>query len=161
MRALTWHGIGDVRVDTVPDPEIINPRDAILRITSTAICGSDLHLYDGVIPGMKQGDVLGHEFMGIVEAVGPKSTLKVGQRVVVPFTISCGHCFFCTHGQFSACDNGNPVENQDASEKLYGHAMGAAFGYSHLTGGYAGRAGRICPGAVLRRRADRHSRWAR
>jgi threonine dehydrogenase-like Zn-dependent dehydrogenase len=138
MRALTWHGIGDVRVDTVPDPEIINPRDAILRITSTAICGSDLHLYDGVIPGMKQGDVLGHEFMGIVEAVGPKSTLKVGQRVVVPFTISCGHCFFCTHGQFSACDNGNPVENQDASEKLYGHAMGAAFGYSHLTGGYAG-----------------------
>jgi len=138
MRALTWHGIGDVRVDTVPDPEIINPRDAVLKITSTAICGSDLHLYDGVIPGMKQGDILGHEFMGIVEEVGPKSTLKVGQRVVVPFTISCGHCFFCEQGQFSACDNGNPVENQDASEKLYGHAMGAAFGYSHLTGGYPG-----------------------
>jgi len=138
MRALTWHGIGDVRVDTVPDPEIINPRDAILRITSTAICGSDLHLYDGVIPGMKHGDVLGHEFMGIVEEVGPKSTLKPGQRVVVPFTISCGQCFFCRQQQFSACDNGNPVENQDASEKLYGHAMGAAFGYSHLTGGYAG-----------------------
>lgn len=138
MRALTWHGINDVRVDTVPDPEIINPRDAIIRITSTAICGSDLHLYDGVIPGMKQGDILGHEFMGVVEDVGPKSTLKVGQRVVVPFTISCGQCFFCEQGLFSACDNGNPVENQDASEKLYGHAMGAAFGYSHLTGGYPG-----------------------
>ncbi len=138
MRALTWHGSGDVRVDTVPDPQIVNPRDAVLRVTSTAICGSDLHLYDGVIPGMKQGDILGHEFMGIVEEVGPKSTLKVGQRVVVPFTISCGHCFFCGQGQFSACDNGNPVENQDASEKLYGHPMGAAFGYSHLTGGYAG-----------------------
>lgn len=138
MRALTWHGKGDVRVDTVPDPQIINPRDAVLRITSTAICGSDLHLYDGVIPGMKQGDILGHEFMGVVEEVGPKSTLKVGQRVVVPFTISCGRCFFCEQGQFSACDNGNPAENQDASEKLYGHAMGAAFGYSHLTGGYPG-----------------------
>lgn len=138
MRALTWHGNGDVRVDTVPDPQIINPRDAVLRVTSTAICGSDLHLYDGVIPGMKQGDILGHEFMGVVEEVGPKSTLKVGQRVVVPFTISCGHCFFCEQGQFSACDNSNPVENQDASETLYGHAMGGAFGYSHLTGGYPG-----------------------
>jgi threonine dehydrogenase-like Zn-dependent dehydrogenase len=138
MRALTWHGNGDVRVDTHPDPGIVNPRDVILRITSTAICGSDLHLYDGVIPGMKSGDILGHEFMGEVVEVGPKSTLTKGQRVVVPFTISCGHCFFCEQGQFSACDNGNPVENQDASEKLYGHAMGAAFGYSHLTGGYAG-----------------------
>ena len=138
MRALTWQGINKVQVDTVPDPEIINPRDAILRITSTAICGSDLHLYDGVIPGMKPGDILGHEFMGEVVEVGPASTLKKGQRVVVPFTISCGHCFFCENQQFSACDNGNPVEKQDASEKLYGHAMGAAFGYSHLTGGYAG-----------------------
>jgi len=138
MRALTWHGNGDVRVDTVPDPQIINPRDAVIRVTSTAICGSDLHLYDGVIPGMKQGDILGHEFMGVVEDVGPNSTLKVGQRVVVPFTISCGRCFFCEQGQFSTCDNGNPVENQDASEKLYGHAMGGAFGYSHLTGGYPG-----------------------
>jgi threonine dehydrogenase-like Zn-dependent dehydrogenase len=138
MRALTWHGNGDVRVDTVPDPEIINPRDAVIRVTSTAICGSDLHLYDGVIPGMKQGDILGHQFMGVVEDVGAKSTLKVGQRVVVPFTISCGRCFFCEQQQFSACDNGNPVENQDASEKLYGHAMGGAFGYSHLTGGYPG-----------------------
>jgi threonine dehydrogenase-like Zn-dependent dehydrogenase len=138
MRALTWHGIGNVQVDTVPDPEIVNPRDAILRVTSTAICGSDLHLYDGVIPGMKAGDILGHEFMGEVVDVGSMSSLRQGQRVVVPFTISCGHCFFCEQGQFSACDNGNPVENQDASEKLYGHAMGAAFGYSHLTGGYPG-----------------------
>src|SRR3954468_23451319 len=112
MRAVTWQGRHKIEVMDVPDPEIINPRDAVLRVTSTAICGSDLHLYDGVIPGMKQGDILGHEFMGVVEEVGPKSTLKVGQRVVVPFTISCGHCFFCEQGQFSACDNSNPVENQ-------------------------------------------------
>lgn len=138
MKALTWQGIGKVSVDTMPDPEIINPRDAIIRITSTAICGSDLHLYDGVIPGMMAGDILGHEFMGEVVETGRSSTLKKGQRVVVPFTISCGGCFFCNQGQFSACDNGNPVQNQDASEKLYGHAMGAAFGYSHLTGGYPG-----------------------
>ena len=138
MRALTWQGRTKVSVETMPDPEIINPRDAIIRITSTAICGSDLHLYDGVIPGMKPGDILGHEFMGEVVEVGSKSTLKQGQRVVVPFTISCGSCFFCSQQQYSACDNGNPVENQDASEKLYGHAMGAAFGYSHLTGGYPG-----------------------
>jgi threonine dehydrogenase-like Zn-dependent dehydrogenase len=138
MRALTWHGKNDVRVDTHPDPIIVNPRDIILKVTSTAICGSDLHLFDGVIPGMMKGDILGHEFMGEVVEVGPKSTLSIGQRVVVPFTISCGHCFFCEKGQYSACDNGNPVENQEASEKLYGHAMGGAFGYSHLTGGYPG-----------------------
>ncbi|HZY68377.1 MAG TPA: zinc-dependent alcohol dehydrogenase [Devosia sp.] len=138
MRALTWHGKNDVRVDTHPDPTIVNPRDVILKVTSTAICGSDLHLFDGVIPGLIPGDILGHEFMGEVVETGPKSTLKKGQRVVVPFTISCGHCFFCQKGQFSACDNGNPVENQEASEKLYGHAMGGAFGYSHLTGGYPG-----------------------
>ena len=138
MRALTWHGVGDVRVDTVPDPEIINPRDAIIKVTSTAICGSDLHLYDGVIPGMLSGDILGHEFMGEVVEVGPASTLKPGQRVVVPFTISCGHCFFCEKTQYSACDNSNPTEKQDMSEKLYGHPMSALFGYSHLTGGYSG-----------------------
>lgn len=138
MRALTWHGNNDVRVDTHPDPEIMNPKDAILKVTSTAICGSDLHLYDGVIPGLKSGDILGHEFMGEVVETGPKSTLRKGQRVVVPFTISCGQCFFCQNQLFSACDNTNPVEKQDASEKLYGHAMGSAFGYSHLTGGYAG-----------------------
>ncbi|MBS1303219.1 zinc-dependent alcohol dehydrogenase [Loktanella sp. SALINAS62] len=138
MRALTWHGRHDVRVDTVPDPEIINPRDAILEVTSTAICGSDLHLYDGVIPGMMSGDILGHEFMGRVVDVGPKSTLKVGQRVVVPFTISCGACFFCQKQLYSACDNSNPVEKQDVTENLYGHAVSALFGYSHLTGGYPG-----------------------
>jgi threonine dehydrogenase-like Zn-dependent dehydrogenase len=138
MRALTWHGHKDVRVDSVPDPEIVNSRDAILRVTSTAICGSDLHLYDGVIPGLMSGDILGHEFMGVVEDVGPKSTLKVGQRVVVPFTISCGHCFFCEKQLYSACDNSNPVETQEPSEKLYGHAMGGIFGYSHMTGGYPG-----------------------
>ncbi|MFZ3582786.1 zinc-dependent alcohol dehydrogenase [Loktanella sp. DJP18] len=138
MRALTWHGKHDVRVDTVPDPEIVNPRDAIIEITSTAICGSDLHLYDGVIPGMMAGDILGHEFMGRVVDVGPKSTLKKGQRVVVPFTISCGACFFCQKQLYSACDNTNPVEKQDVTENLYGHAVSALFGYSHLTGGYPG-----------------------
>lgn len=138
MRALTWHGTHDVRVDTVPDPEIINPRDAIIKVTSTAICGSDLHLYDGVIPGMVAGDILGHEFMGEVVETGPKSSLQKGQRVVVPFTIACGHCFFCEHQQYSACDNANPADKQDMSEKLYGHAMSGLFGYSHLTGGYPG-----------------------
>ncbi|MCA0979448.1 glutathione-dependent formaldehyde dehydrogenase [Qipengyuania flava] len=138
MRALTWHGTHDVRVDTVPDPEIINPRDAILKITSTAICGSDLHLYDGVIPGVVPGDVLGHEFMGEVVETGKDSTLKKGQRVVVPFTISCGGCFHCQIKQYSACENSNPAEKQDMSATLYGHPMAALFGYSHLTGGYSG-----------------------
>lgn len=138
MRALTFHGTHDVRVETVPDPEIVNPRDAIIEITSTAICGSDLHLYDGVIPGMQKGDILGHEFMGRVVETGPGSTLRKGERVVVPFTISCGGCFFCQLGQFSACDNSNPVEKQDASEAAYGHAMSGLFGYSHMTGGYPG-----------------------
>ncbi|WP_118857714.1 zinc-dependent alcohol dehydrogenase [Sphingomonas mesophila] len=138
MRALTWQGRHDVRVETVPDPEIVNPRDAILKITSTAICGSDLHLYDHYIPTLRAGDVLGHEFMGEVVEVGAKSTLKKGQRVVVPFTISCGNCFFCTKQQYSACDNSNPAETSDASDLLMGHPMGGAFGYAHLTGGYAG-----------------------
>ncbi|HLQ18286.1 MAG TPA: zinc-dependent alcohol dehydrogenase [Tabrizicola sp.] len=138
MRALTFHGTQDVRVDTVPDPEIVNPRDAIIEITSTAICGSDLHLYDGVIPGVQKGDILGHEFMGRVVETGPGSTLRKGERVVVPFTISCGGCFFCQMGQFSACDNSNPVEKQDATEAAYGHALSGMFGYSHLTGGYPG-----------------------
>ncbi len=139
MRALTWQGKHDVRVETVPDPRIINPRDAIIRITSTAICGSDLHLYDDVIPGMKSGDVLGHEFMGEVVEVGPgNQKLKVGERVVVPFVIACGQCFFCGKQQFAACDNSNPAEKADASELAYGYPMAAAFGYSHLTGGYPG-----------------------
>ncbi|MXO92709.1 alcohol dehydrogenase catalytic domain-containing protein [Erythrobacter arachoides] len=138
MRALTWHGTKDVRVDTVDDPEIINSRDAIIKVTSTAICGSDLHLYDGVIPGVKPGDVLGHEFMGEVVETGKDSTLQKGQRVVVPFTIACGGCFHCKSQQFSACDNSNPVEKQDMSATLYGQPMSGLFGYSHLTGGYSG-----------------------
>ena len=138
MRALCYHGKQDVRVDTVPDPDIVNPRDAIIQITSTAICGSDLHLYDGVIPGVLPGDVLGHEFMGKVVETGPHSTLKNGQRVVVPFTIACGSCFFCGKQQYSACDNSNPVDKQEMSETLYGTPMAGLFGYSHLTGGYSG-----------------------
>ncbi|HEY9090485.1 zinc-dependent alcohol dehydrogenase [Parasphingorhabdus sp.] len=138
MRALTWHGKHDVRVDTVADPEIINPRDAVIKVTSTAICGSDLHLYDGVIPTMKAGDIIGHEFMGEVVETGPKSSLQKGQRVVVPFTISCGTCYFCGKQQYSACDNSNPAENQDISATTYGHAVGGLFGYSHMTGGYSG-----------------------
>jgi len=138
MRALTWHGKHDVRVDTVPDPEILNPRDAILRITSTAICGSDLHLYDAYIPTLEKGDILGHEFMGVVEEVGPKSTLKKGQRVVVPFVIACGQCFHCSKQQYSGCENSNPAENQDLGQTLYGQPMTGLFGYSHLTGGYPG-----------------------
>jgi threonine dehydrogenase-like Zn-dependent dehydrogenase len=123
----------------VPDPKIVNPRDAIIKITATAICGSDLHLYDHTIPTMKAGDVLGHEFMGEVVEVGPGNTrLKVGQRVVVPFVIACGQCYFCQQQQFAACDNSNPAETADMSEFLYGYPMTGAFGYSHLTGGYAG-----------------------
>ena len=139
MRALTWHGKHDVRMETVPDPKIVNPRDAIIKITSTAICGSDLHLYDSIIPTLMPGDILGHEFMGeVVEVGGGNHKLKIGDRVVVPFTISCGQCFFCEHQQFSACDNSNPAEKADMSEIMYGHPMTGAFGYSHLTGGYAG-----------------------
>ena len=139
MRALTWHGKHDVRVETVPDPGIVNPRDAIIKVTSTAICGSDLHLYDGYIPTMKSGDILGHEFMGEVVEVGSgNAQLKVGQRVVVPFVIACGQCFFCRKQQYSACDNSNPVEPADMSGVLYGYPMSGLFGYSHLTGGYAG-----------------------
>ena len=138
MRALTWHGKHDVRMETVPDPQIVNPRDAIIKITSTAICGSDLHLYDSYIPTLHRGDILGHEFMGEVVETGPGSTLQKGQRVVVPFVIACGKCFFCEHQQFAACDNSNPAEKADMSEILYGYPMTGAFGYAHLTGGYAG-----------------------
>jgi threonine dehydrogenase-like Zn-dependent dehydrogenase len=138
MRALTWHGKHDVRMETVPDPEIVNPRDAIIKITSTAICGSDLHLYDSYIPTLHKGDILGHEFMGEVVETGPRSTLQKGQRVVVPFVIACGQCFHCGKQQFSACENSNPAEKADMSEVLYGYEMTGAFGYSHLTGGYAG-----------------------
>jgi len=137
MRALCWHGAKDVRVDTVPDPKILNPRDAILKITSTAICGSDLHLYDGYIPTMEKGDILGHEFMGEVVELGSNVTnLKIGDRVVVPFPIACGNCYFCEEQQHSLCENSNP--NAAMAEKMWGHSPAGIFGYSHLTGGYAG-----------------------
>ncbi len=140
MRALCWHGKYDVRVDTVPDPEIVNPRDAIIKITSTAICGSDLHLYDGYIPTMQSGDILGHEFMGEVVEVGPgaKHKLSKGDRVIIPFTIACGNCFFCERDLWSCCDNSNPADNQDIAETLMGHSPSGLFGYSHMLGGYAG-----------------------
>jgi threonine dehydrogenase-like Zn-dependent dehydrogenase len=137
MKANCWYGKHDVRVVQVPDPKILNPRDAIVKITSTAICGSDLHLYDGYIPTMEKGDILGHEFMGEIVEVGPKVTnLKVGDRVVVPFPIACGNCFFCQHQMYSLCENSNP--NAWMAEKLWGHSPCGIFGYSHLVGGYAG-----------------------
>ena len=137
MKALCWHGANDVRVDNVPDPTIINPRDAIVKITSTAICGSDLHLYDGFIPTMQSGDIMGHEFMGEVVELGSEvKNLKKGDRVIIPFTISCGSCFFCNRDLWSLCDNSNP--NAGLAEKMFGHSPAGLFGYSHLTGGYAG-----------------------
>ena len=137
MKANCWMGRNTVEVREVPDPRILNSRDAIVRITSTAICGSDLHLYDGYIPTMKKGDILGHEFMGEVVEVGPKvSTLKVGDRVVVPFPIACGNCVACEHGLYSVCENSNP--NAGMAEKLMGHSPAGIFGYSHMLGGYPG-----------------------
>jgi threonine dehydrogenase-like Zn-dependent dehydrogenase len=137
MRAVCWRGVQRVAVETVPDPHVINPRDAIVRITSTAICGSDLHLYNGFIPGMAPGDVLGHEFMGEVVEVGPGVTnLRAGDRVVVPFNIACGGCFFCQKTMWSLCDNSNP--NSRLLERAYGYSGSGLFGYSHLYGGYAG-----------------------
>jgi threonine dehydrogenase-like Zn-dependent dehydrogenase len=137
MRATCWMGRNKVEVQTVPDPELVNSRDAIVKITSTAICGSDLHLYDGYIPTMRKGDVLGHEFMGEVVEVGPAvSNLAIGDRVVVPFPISCGACYNCERGLFSVCENSNP--NAAIAEKLMGHSPAGIYGYSHMLGGYAG-----------------------
>ena len=137
MKALVWHGKNDVRCDTVPDPRIEEPRDAIVRVTSTAICGSDLHLYDGYIPAMETGDILGHEFMGEVVEVGPgNKKLKVGDRVVVPFNICCGECFFCQKGLWSCCERTN--RDAEKAAKMFGHTTGGLFGYSHLTGHYPG-----------------------
>ncbi|MES2887883.1 MAG: zinc-dependent alcohol dehydrogenase [Pseudomonadota bacterium] len=137
MRALRWHGKKDIRCDTVPDPVIESPRDAIIKVSSCAICGSDLHLFDGFMPGMESGDIMGHEFMGEVVEVGKQNKkLKVGDRVVVPFTISCGECEQCQQGNFSVCERSN--RNQATAEKLFGHATAGLFGYTHLTGGYAG-----------------------
>ena len=137
MRALCWHGKGDIRCDTVPDPRIEDPRDAIIRVTSCAICGSDLHLYDGFMPGMESGDIMGHEFMGeVVEVGSANQNLKVGDRIVVPFTIICGECEQCRRGNFSVCERSN--RNKDIADKVFGHTTAGLFGYTHLTGGYAG-----------------------
>jgi threonine dehydrogenase-like Zn-dependent dehydrogenase len=137
MKATCWMGTNNVQVLDVPDPQILNARDAIVKVTSTAICGSDLHLVDGYIPNMQRGDILGHEFMGEVVEVGREvQNLKIGDRVVMPFPIACGACNACQRGLYSACENANP--NAWMTEKLYGHPIGGIFGYSHLTGGYAG-----------------------
>lgn len=137
MKALVWHGKKDIRYDTVPDPEIEHGRDAIIKVSTCAICGSDLHLFDGFVPGMKHGDVMGHEFMGEVVEVGRDNTaLKIGERVVVPFTITCGECDQCKRGNFSVCERSN--RNKETAEKLFGHTTAGLFGYTHLTGGYAG-----------------------
>ncbi|AWM37996.1 Glutathione-independent formaldehyde dehydrogenase [Gemmata obscuriglobus] len=137
MRALCWRGRKDVAVERVPDPQILNPRDAIIRITTTAICGSDLHLYDGYIPTMQAGDILGHEFMGeVVETGRDVTNLKKGDRVVVPFTMACGGCFFCKKQFYSLCDNSNP--KAEIAEAVYGYSGSGLFGYSHMLGGFAG-----------------------
>ena len=137
MRATCWHGKNDMRVDSVPDPAIMNQRDAIVRITSTAICGSDLHLYNGFIPTMKKGDIMGHEFMGEVVDVGRGvKNLRAGDRVVVPFPIACGNCGACEAQAYSLCENSNP--NAWMAEKLLGHSPAGMFGYSHMLGGFAG-----------------------
>jgi threonine dehydrogenase-like Zn-dependent dehydrogenase len=137
MRANVWSGRNTVQVENVPDPKILSDRDAIVKITSTAICGSDLHLYDGYVPTMKRGDILGHEFMGeIVETGKGVSDLKTGDRVVVPFPIACGNCWSCQHELYSVCENSNP--NYGIAEKFFGHGTAGMFGYSRLTGGYAG-----------------------
>jgi threonine dehydrogenase-like Zn-dependent dehydrogenase len=137
MRAVCWNGINDVRVENVPEPTIVNPHDCIVRTTLAAICGSDLHLYNGYIPAMLKGDILGHEFMGEIVEVGPEvQNVKVGDRVVVPFPISCGHCFFCQQGLWSSCDNTNPKAG--LMEAAFGYTIAGVYGYSHLYGGYQG-----------------------
>jgi threonine dehydrogenase-like Zn-dependent dehydrogenase len=137
VKALTWQAKGKVQIDNVPDPTIVNPRDAIIQITSTCICGSDLHLFNGYMPALRPGDILGHEFMGIVVEKGSEVTnLNVGDRVIVPFTIACGQCFFCQNDLTSLCDNSNP--NAAAAEELFGYSPSGLFGYTHIFGGYAG-----------------------
>lgn len=137
MRALTWHGKHDIRCESVPDPRIEDGRDAIIKVTACAICGSDVHLYNGIMPDMHEGDVMGHETMGEVVEVGKdNAALKVGDRVVVPFTISCGECFFCRRGFYSGCERSNP--DPDKVRKLWGNSPAGLFGYTHLLGGYPG-----------------------
>ena len=137
MKALTWHGKEDVRVEDVPRPSLVNPSDAIIEVTATAICGSDLHLYHDRVPSMQKGDILGHEPMGEVVEVGSDvETLEIGDRVVVPFTISCGACWFCEEELYSLCDNSNP--NAELARSMMGHSPAGLYGYSHMMGGYAG-----------------------
>jgi threonine dehydrogenase-like Zn-dependent dehydrogenase len=137
VKALVWHGKSDMRCETVPDPKIEHPRDAVIKVSACAICGSDLHIYNGVIPEMQSGDVIGHETMGEVIEVGSENTkLKKGDRVVVPFTIACGECIFCRNGYFSGCERTNP--DRDKATRLWGNSPAGLFGYSHLLGGYAG-----------------------
>jgi threonine dehydrogenase-like Zn-dependent dehydrogenase len=137
MKALCWHGTGDIRFETVPDPKIEDARDAIIKVTACAICGSDLHLYGGLMPTMKSGDVLGHETMGEVVEVGKgNNKLKIGDRVVIPFNIACGDCYFCKKQLWSLCDRSNP--NRDEAAKVMGHSPSGLFGYSHMMGGFAG-----------------------
>jgi threonine dehydrogenase-like Zn-dependent dehydrogenase len=137
MKAIAWMGKKDMQVQNVPDPKILNARDAIVKVTSTCICGSDLHMYNGFMPGMEKGDIMGHEFMGEVVELGPGvKNLKIGDRVVVPFPISCGACNACQAEQYSLCENSNP--NAWMLETMWGHAPGGVYGYSHLTGGFAG-----------------------
>lgn len=137
MKAVCWYGTGDVRVENVPDPKIEAPRDAVIKVTSAAICGSDLHLYDGFMPTMEKGDVLGHENMGEVVEVGPEVTnLKVGDKVVVPFALSCGECFFCKREMWSLCDRSNP--NKEMAARAMGHSPSGMLGYSHMLGGFPG-----------------------
>jgi threonine dehydrogenase-like Zn-dependent dehydrogenase len=138
MRANVWSGRNTVQVENVPDPKILNSRDAIVKITSTAICGSDLHMYNGYMPTMKSGDILGHEFMGeVVETGRDVDNLSAGDRVVVPFPIACGNCNACRNELYSLCENSNP--NAGLAEKVMGHSPCGIFGYTHMLGGYAGR----------------------
>lgn len=137
MRALTWEGKHEIALKHVYDPKILNPLDAIVKVTTTAICGSDLHLYNGYIPTMKKGDIMGHETMGEVVEVGSMiHNIRVGDKIVIPFDIGCGSCLHCHDGEYSACDNSNP--NFMIPEKLYGSSGSGIFGYSHMYGGYAG-----------------------
>ena len=137
MKANCWYGKGDVQIVDVSEPEILNSRDAVIKVTSTAICGSDLHLYNGLVPTMEKGDILGHEFMGEVVEVGNEvHSVKAGDRVVASFPISCGNCFFCQKELFSLCENYNP--NAWMAQQLFGHSPAGIYGYTHMLGGYAG-----------------------
>jgi len=137
MKALCWNGANDLRVETVPDPSIVNPRDAIVRVTMSSVCGSDLHFIDGYVPTMRAGDIIGHEFMGEVVETGPEvKKIGRGKRVVVPSVVSCGHCWYCEHDLWSLCDNTNP--NGYLQERLLGYPTAGIYGYTHAFGGYAG-----------------------